>query len=213
MLSIVIVILFLQFKNMEQIIQIDYSIFEWINHSWQNPVMDAIMPYWREKTTWVPAYLILAVYLFWKYKIKALYFLIALGITVGITDQISSELIKKTVKRDRPCREMALEQPARTLVHCGGGYSFPSSHAANHFAVAFFLILTWGRKWNNWKYLLLFWAASISIGQVYVGVHYPIDITFGSILGFTLGWLGSLAYKKFLKYRIDDFYSSKTPVV
>lgn len=192
---------------MESLLQLDYALFEWINHGWQNPLMDAIMPVWREKTTWIPLYLILIVFLSWKYKLKALYLILMLVASVAVSDQISSELIKKTVKRDRPCREQQLEPAANTLIHCGGGYSFPSSHATNHFAVAVFLLLTCGRVWNKWKYLLLVWAASIALGQVYVGVHYPIDITFGTLLGSCIGYLGSLAYQKIGKYRIDDFYT------
>lgn len=191
---------------MEQLLNIDYSLFEWINHDWQNPFLDSIMPYWRDKESWIPAYLTMIIVLFWKYKLKALCFLVALVLTVGIADQMSSELIKKTVKRDRPCRESTLNPPAHTLIHCGGGYSFPSSHATNHFAVAVFLLLTWGRRGNKWKYLLLLWAASISLGQVYVGVHYPIDITFGAILGSTIGYLMSLGYAHLGKFRIDPFY-------
>jgi len=192
---------------MEQLLNIDYSLFEWINHGWQNPFLDAVMPYWRDKESWIPAYLIMIAVLFWKYKLKVLYFLIALVLTVGIADQMSSELIKKTVKRDRPCRESDLNPPAHTLIRCGSGYSFPSSHATNHFAVAVFILLTWARRWNNWKYLLLFWAASISIGQVYVGVHYPIDIISGAILGSFIGYLISLGYRKLEKFRIEEFYT------
>lgn len=193
---------------MEQIISLDHTFFDWINHAWQHPFLDSIMPYWRDKKTWIPAYLILTGILFYKYKIKALYFLVAMAVTIGISDQISSEIIKKTVKRDRPCREVSLDPPATALIHCGGGYSFPSSHAVNHFAVAVFLIVTWGRRWSKWKYLLLLWAASIAIGQVYVGVHYPIDITFGALLGSLIGWNGGYFYGKTDRFKIKEFYDS-----
>ena len=198
---------------MDQLLQLDYRLFEWINHGWQHPWLDIIMPYWREKTTWIPAYLLMVGILVWKYRLKTLYFVIALGITVGVADQVSSELIKKNVERLRPCRESKLEPAARTLIHCGGGYSFTSSHATNHFAVAVFLFFSWGLRWKKWRWLLLLWAASIALGQVYVGVHYPLDITVGAIIGSLLGYTGSLCYKRWRKWRIDDFYSAKVPIV
>ncbi|MEM1216516.1 MAG: phosphatase PAP2 family protein, partial [Bacteroidota bacterium] len=156
---------------MEQLINFDYELFEWINRGWQHPWLDAIVPHWREKTTWIPAYLLLIGVLFWQYRQSALYWLLALAITVGLADQVSSTLLKKNVERLRPCREATLDPPARVLVHCGGGYSFTSSHATNHFAVALFIFLSWGRRWGRWRWLLPAWAASIALGQVYVGVH------------------------------------------
>jgi undecaprenyl-diphosphatase len=35
----------------------------------------------------------------------------------------------------------------------------------------------------------LLWAASISFAQVYVGVHYPIDILAGAMLGGMIGFI------------------------
>lgn len=87
-------------------------------------------------------------------------------------------------------------QPARVLVGCGGGYSFPSSHATNHFALATLLFLSWGRKFRSWRWILLLWAASIAYGQVYVGVHYPLDVSFGALLGATLGLLAYQLYRR-----------------
>lgn len=194
---------------MEQLIALDHTIFHWINHGWEHPLLDAILPWWRTKTNWIPAYLVAVAWLLYSYQWKGFYYLLALAITVGIADQLSSELIKKTVERPRPCREVSLTPSARTLVHCGGGYSFTSSHATNHFAVAIFLFLGWARQWGRWRYLLLGWAAIVALAQVYVGVHYPLDILGGTILGSTLGLLGAYAYRRYGgKIRVQKWYSS-----
>ena len=37
------------FAAMEQLIYLDYALFEWIHHGLQHPWLDAIMPLWREK--------------------------------------------------------------------------------------------------------------------------------------------------------------------
>lgn len=189
---------------MEQLLQLDYSLFEWIHHGWQHPWLDAIMPHWREKTTWIPMYAILLALLLFRYKLAGLYYLLALVLVVGIADYTSSEIVKKSVKRPRPCREAALSQPTRDVLACGGGYSFTSSHATNHFAVALFLFLGWGRRWKRWRWLLLLWAASIALGQVYVGVHYPSDIVGGALLGSLIAWI---VYKIYCRrqWRIPEF--------
>lgn len=73
------------------------------------------------------------------------------------------------------------------LGHCSGGYSFTSSHATNHFGFAVYVSITLKPILKKWKYVFLIWAATISYAQVYVGVHYPLDILCGAILGTTIG--------------------------
>ena len=80
-------------------------------------------------------------------------------------------------------------------VHCGGGYSFTSSHATNHFALATFLVIILGPFFKWIRIPIFLWAASIAFGQVYVGVHYPLDVLAGSIVGILLGILMTKFYQ------------------
>ena len=112
-----------------------------------------------------------------------------LGLTFGCTDFISSSLIKPTVQRLRPCNDPEIKSDVKNLVDCGSGYSFPSSHASNHFGLAVFLIVLFFSKWKLILPIGLLWAASISFAQVYVGVHYPIDILAGAMLGGMIGFI------------------------
>ncbi len=174
---------------MQELLELDRHLFYLINTVGQNDFFDFILPLWRNKLTWIPLYLLLAATLVYKLKINGLYLLVALGITIGITDNISSRLIKKTVERERPCRAENLPQPARVLVHCGGGYSFTSNHAANHFSVAFFLIFLTAGVFGKYRWLLFPWAFLVAYAQVYVGVHYPLDVICGAILGTVIAFL------------------------
>jgi len=191
---------------MDTILQFDNILFEWINQGLQNDFLDWLMPWWRSKYTWIPFYLGLIIFSIWKYKNKGLYFIIALALTVGISDTLSSKVVKKTVKRLRPCKEIALKDTAHVLIRCGSGYSFTSSHATNHFAVAVFLLFTFCRRFKFLKLPLILWATSISLGQVYVGVHYPLDIIFGALLGTFVAYLGVRSYQSFKEWRIIELY-------
>lgn len=177
---------------MTEILQLDEYLFQIINGQWHNDFLDNVMPLWRDKKFWIPAYLVGLGFLVWKYKVQSLFFVISIVLTITIADTMSSKVIKKTVKRPRPCRNAVLADDLQLLVHCGGGYSFTSSHATNHFALAVFLITLFGGMRKRWKYLLLFWAGSIAFGQVYVGVHYPFDVLAGSLLGSLIGYLVAL---------------------
>jgi membrane-associated phospholipid phosphatase len=75
-----------------------------------------------------------------------------------------------------------VERPIQ-LVHCGSGYSFTSSHAANHTALAVIILCLWNEKWNKKHVFILLWATLIGYAQVYVGVHYPLDILGGMLVG------------------------------
>lgn len=109
------------------------------------------------------------------------------GLSIFGSDTISSKLIKYEVKRLRPCQEVKLEPAAITRVDCGSGFSFTSSHAANHFCLAAFIVALFGFHMKAWKYLWWVWAGLISLAQVYVGVHYPLDVIAGALLGCTIG--------------------------
>ncbi len=186
---------------MQSILHLDEQLFYLINNGWQNPFFDAIMPIWREKSTWIPLYVLLAAFIVYRFKIKGLYLILALGLLVGLSDNISSQLIKKNVQRIRPCND-ATVQDDHLLISCGSGYSFPSTHAVNHFATATFLSLTLGQFFRKIRLPLYLWAASISLGQVYVGVHYPLDIICGAIFGALLAYIAAKLYLKWDKVSI-----------
>ncbi|WP_431214988.1 phosphatase PAP2 family protein [Puia sp. P3] len=94
--------------------------------------------------------------------------------TAIIGDLISSKLIKDTlVVRTRPCGDPLLADSVRFIAaYCPSSSSFTSSHACNHFALAFFIYRTL-RHTSRWWSLVFVWAFLISYAQVYVGVHFP----------------------------------------
>ena len=71
---------------------------------------------------------------------------------------------------------------------CGLNGSFTSSHATNHFAIAMFVYQMCKKLSPLWAISFL-WAGLISYAQVYVGVHYPLDIIGGALLGNGFGYL------------------------
>lgn len=77
------------------------------------------------------------------------------------------------------------------LVNGSADGSFPSGHAAVAFAVAFSVFL------HNKKYgaVFIFLAALVGFGRIYVGVHYPLDI----IGGILVGGLSALVVEKISK--------------
>ena len=170
---------------------LDQQLFYFLNTTCGNPVLDWLAPMWREKLFWMPFYVFLVAFFTINFRKKGLLAVLALVVTVGLADFISSELIKKNVRRLRPCNDPAFVEKVHLRVDsCGGGWSFTSSHAANHFAAAVFLGLLLGRR-VKWAWpALLGWAASVALMQVYVGLHYPGDILGGALVGVLVGFIG-----------------------
>lgn len=194
---------------LETIIQWDQQAFELLNGRWQVPLLDQLAPLWRDKRFWIPLYLLLSVFVIRTYRKQGVYFLLALGLTAGMSDVVSSRIVKPAVQRARPCNNPALRDDVHLLVHCGSGYSFTSSHAANHFAVAAFLFFTLGTLRRRGRGLWWLWAASIAYAQVYVGVHYPADILAGALLGAAIGYLNSRLYLRLPKLSIASVHTNQ----
>jgi undecaprenyl-diphosphatase len=172
---------------LETLKHIDLQLFYFINHDSANGFFDILCPILRERLTWIPLYIIITFYLFKLYGQKTLNLSLPAVITVVLSDKISSAIIKPYFHRLRPCNNPELVSSVRLLLHdCGSGYSFVSSHAANHFAIAVFFMFLLPNKKRAIPALFL-WAFIVALSQVYVGVHYPADIFCGAILGIIIG--------------------------
>jgi membrane-associated phospholipid phosphatase len=181
---------------MDKLIQLDKHLFYMINHGMSNSFFDWLMPIIRNPNVWIPLYVFIFVFCIYRYRKTGVYIIVLLALTFGIADRGSAGLIKPMVKRVRPCNDPTLAKTIILRVPRSSGYSFPSSHASNHFAIAFFLSFVFCSRWK-WIWLIgVIWAAAISFAQVYVGVHYPIDITCGALYGMLVGYLVYLLFKK-----------------
>jgi undecaprenyl-diphosphatase len=190
---------------LETIINLDISLFNLINQDLSNSFFDAVMPILRNKYTWLPFYIFIVGFAAINLKWKGAWLIFCLIVAVGVGDTLSSKLIKNSVKRLRPCRTEQLVDDVQVRVHCGSGYSFTSSHATNHFAVAVFLVFAFGQMIPKCKWPLFVWAAAISFAQVYVGVHYPFDVLAGAILGSLIGF----AFGKYYLLKARQWFDQK----
>ena len=96
-------------------------------------------------------------------------------IAVAAAD-LAARGLKQLVDVERPSSRYAEPKP---LVAAPHDHTFPSGHAATSFAAATILAAArprWGPLW----FLL---ALAVGFSRVYVGVHYPLDIVGGAVLG------------------------------
>lgn len=182
----------------EALNSLDQELFFFLN-GLHNPFWDQVMIFITNKKSWYPLYLIIIIFLVYKYKKHIWLAIIMIALTITIADQVSSGYLKPTVKRLRPCKDPAIAERVHIPGGCGGLYGFTSSHASNHFGIAVLLSLL-GYKWSRWTLLFIPWAAAIAYSRVYVGVHYPGDVIVGALIGIAGAYI-SFYIGRFLSQR------------
>lgn len=189
---------FLSFSFWQSLQDWDSHLFLALNHKFANPVFDAVLPFFRDSIFWVPLYLFVLSFVVINYGIKGMWWILAFLSTVAIADLTGTYIFKENIQRLRPCNEPSLAGQVRLLINaCPGGYSFLSNHAANHFGLATFMVLSFRGTFKSWRYLFYIWALLICFAQIYVGAHYPLDIVGGMVLGVAAGYFVASGFRHF----------------
>ncbi|MDH5543516.1 MAG: phosphatase PAP2 family protein [Nitrospinota bacterium] len=171
----------------------DRTLFFAINRGMENSFLDFIMPLITSYNTWIPVGIILFGYLIWENPKRGLFIFFVVLLAVALSDLINHRILKAMFARVRPCNALP---DVHLLTGCSGSFSFPSSHAVNSFCLASTL-------WFFERKLLLFGvvaASLVAFSRVYVGVHYPFDVTVGALTGIAIGYAA---------YRIGDPVAQK----
>ena len=167
---------------LNKIIELDKAVMIFFNKSITNSLFDFIMPIITSKDFLTVIGMLLIFYLTVFCGKKGRITILVLVFAVGSSDAICAQIIKPWVGRIRPSHEF--NDFINLLVSKGGKWSFPSNHAANSFAFATVLSYFFEQK----KVVLYTLASIIAFSRVYVGVHYPLDIIFGAVVGYILSW-------------------------
>ena len=191
---------------LERLIHIDTEILLAIN-GWHAPWADTLMWIISAKETWIPLYLLLIGLLVWRYRQPAttrvkwmqkvpacVMMIMVIGLAVGAADFIASGILKDWVARPRPSRVPELEGVLHLVNgYKSGRYGFVSSHAANTMACGLLFSLIWRKKITTCG--LMLWVAANCYSRMYLGVHYPLDILGGLIVGALVAWAAFVMLK------------------
>jgi undecaprenyl-diphosphatase len=116
-------------------------------------------------------------------------------IVVLAIEIVTVMLWKELVARPRPYEAIANVHFLYTQLD----FSFPSGHAAGAFALATVL----GARVKKLLLPLAALASAVAFGRVYIGVHYPLDVLAGAVLGITIGYFVSRLDLSHLTGRLD----------
>lgn len=195
----------------DYLISLDSEVFLWLNshhaHFW-----DFFMKTVTGKLIWGGMYLSILFALYKAFGLKVMFFVfIGTCIAVLFADQVTASLLRPWLSRLRPAHP---DNPISELVHIvdgkrGGPYGFPSSHAANTFAVA--TLLSYVFKNLRFTIGIFIWALLNCYSRIYLGMHYPGDLIVGSIIGFSFGLLIWFLIKLVFTYLSSDSLRRQNP--
>lgn len=160
---------------------------------------DGCMKVYTTIGIWIPVIVILVYLLIKNNSFKDfILLLIFVSAVVGLTDLISSGFCKPFFERWRPTRDPMLMHIVDVVDGIRGkDYGFTSSHAANSFGIATFLILL--IKNRALTSSLIIWATINAFTRLYLGVHYPGDVIVGTLIGVIVGWTMYKFYRFLVK--------------
>ena len=179
-------------------LNLDSSLFYFINSTLSNSIFDFMfVPLHKPQNHLILILLFLSIliYYIYNYRKKGLFILMLTIFGFIITD-FTGSIIKNFELRKRPYmieEEVRIPNGIKIIKDQNNNYketesskkSFPSNHASNIFFICSFLSYIYK---NKKKYFISF-AILVSISRVYIGVHYPLDIISGAIIGITISFI------------------------
>jgi undecaprenyl-diphosphatase len=161
---------------LDGLLEWDERIFRLLNGNWLNPILDHLLPFATDAGNFILPFVVAAIVIVLVGRVRGLRFLMLAVVSVVVADAIGTHIFKYSFLRARPC--IALTD-VRLLVGCTNLPSLPSNHAVNASVLATLTTLYIPRLWLPATAL----AILVGYSRVYVGVHYPLDVLAGSVLG------------------------------
>lgn len=172
----------------DEIFRLDEKLFIFLNNlgvdNW-----DAFWLFMTHKFKQIPFYTLLLIALIKFFSKKEVLIILVFTVFVILVSDQTANFFKHFIQRPRPCQLDYLRESARIIYKSCGKYGFFSGHATNSMAIAVFMGLLLFKKSKKIIFVLICWSLIVGYSRVYVGVHYPLDVLIGFLVGGIFGYV------------------------
>lgn len=179
---------------METLLALDHRLFLTLNHLPHSLFTDWFALWLSGIGVGGLIWLLISIWVFLKVEKKDHWFFLPVIVATAISEFAANIALKDFFARNRP----PLSLGAIFVSTPPNDYSFPSGHATFAWALAVVL----AGKEPRAKYLFYILAILISLSRIYLGVHYPADVIYGSLVGVVIGWFSLWLEQQVIFYRI-----------
>ena len=179
----------------ESLLNKDIELFIFLNNLGTTQ-WDGFWLFVTNKFTAIPLYLLLLALAVKTVGVKrTLPIIVLVVLLITLSDQ-TSNYFKSGFQRLRPCHDETLLGMFRLVKErCGGMYSYFSAHASNTMAIAIFFGMLLRNRSKLLFIFLIIWAMVVAYSRIYIGVHFPLDVLTGSIIGAFYGFIFYIVFK------------------
>ena len=150
---------------------------QWIlSFAGKYPTLDIVAVFFAEYVAYIFALFFIIALLLQSDARRRLHVIFVSGLSVILASGIIRTALNYFFYRPRPF----VAYNITPLISHEATASFPSGHATFFFTIATIIFLYMSRRWGVWAYVI---AALMGLARVYAGVHYPLDIVGGAIIG------------------------------
>ena len=182
---------------LESIIAKDKELLVYLN-SFGTEQWDDFWLFITNQFNWIPVFVLILALVYLKFGIKKTVFVIVfLALMIAFSDQLTN-LMKNLTQRVRPCNDLEVKLLLRKFSYKPRGFSFWSGHAGVSTIATTFLVLLLRSRFK-YIYALILFPMFFGYSRIYLGVHYPIDVSTGYLVGILIGTLFYLLFKVFYK--------------
>ncbi|MGB5497720.1 MAG: phosphatase PAP2 family protein [Maribacter sp.] len=146
--------------------------------------------------TWIPLFIFFFLLIFWKFPRKEAIYVTLTVISLIVFILVATDLTKGFFERLRPNNNAEISSIIRVLKN-PASFSFFSGHASSSFSITTIIVLFLGNK-VKWRWIFFIWPLLFALSRIYVGVHYPIDIIVGAIVGLLTAFAFFNLYKRLI---------------
>jgi undecaprenyl-diphosphatase len=147
-------------------------------------------------STWIPLYILFLFLVIYKAINKEKLLKVLTVILMLLFVLFLTGITKELVGRIRPSADAEINTLIR-IIKGSDGFSFFSGHSAFSFALTTLVVLFVKDKFK-WIWAFYFWPVFLAFSRIYVGVHYPVDLITGAVVGILSGDLFYGIYLKFI---------------